>query len=479
MANAKYEEPLSPAAQLFHSPSFNCYIVAIIGTRTRLDPVVIKQGLKTLINHPRFSSKLVTQGRKMRWARTTVNVDNHVIIPDLDAELENPKNFVEDYISHMTTQPLDLSKPLWELHLLNVKTSEAEAVGVLRIHHSIGDGASLISLLLACTRKTRDPEALPSVPVQKNEGPGGRAKGVWWVFLAIWSGIMLIWNSVVDLIMFSATTLFLKDTKTPLKGDGPGNEHAPKRFVHRTLDLEDIKLVKNAMNMTVNDVLLGVTQAALSRYLDRIDSKTDQDGGQKSSNHPRNIRLRASALVNLRPTTGIQALAEMMEKGSKCRWGNKIGYVLLPFKIGLQNDPLNYVHGAKATMDRKKLSLEALCTYSVAKFVLKAFGCKVGAATAVRVLSNTTMAFSNVVGPSEEISFYGHPIAYIAPSVYGHPQALTIHFQSYVNKMSVVIAADPDVIPHPHQICEDVDESLQIIKKAALDAGRTNLSDLV
>lgn len=58
-------------------------------------------------------------------------------------------------------------------------------------------------------------------------------------------------------------------------------------------------------------------------------------------------------------------------------------------------------------------------------------------------------------------------------------QALTIHFQSYVNKMSVVIAADPDVIPHPHQICEDVDESLQIIKKAALDAGRTNLSDLV
>lgn len=67
----------------------------------------------------------------------------------------------------------------------------------------------------------------------------------------------------------------------------------------------------------------------------------------------------------------------MMEKGSKCRWGNKIGYVLLPFKIGLQNDPLNYVHGAKATMDRKKLSLEALCTYSVAKFVLKAFGCKV------------------------------------------------------------------------------------------------------
>lgn len=162
--------------------------------------------------------------------------------------MENPEQFVEDYISHITTQPLDLSKPLWELHILNVKTSEAEAVGVFRIHHSIGDGASLISLLLACTRKTSDPEALPSVPVQKNEGSGAPERGIWWLFLAIWSGIMLIWNTAVDLIMFSATTLFLEDTRNPLKG-GTGDKNSPKRFVHRTLNLDDIKLVKNAMNM--------------------------------------------------------------------------------------------------------------------------------------------------------------------------------------------------------------------------------------
>ena len=43
------------------------------------------------------------------------------------------------------------------------------------------------------------------------------------------------------------------------------------------------------------------------------------------------------------------------------------------------------------------------------------------AAIARRVISNTTLAFSNVVGPLEEISFYGHQVAYIAPSVYGSP----------------------------------------------------------
>lgn len=38
------------------------------------------------------------------------------------------------------------------------------------------------------------------------------------------------------------------------------------------------------------------------------------------------------------------------------------------------------------------------------------------------IVSKTTVAFSNVVGPQEEISLYGHPLAYVAPTVYGAPQ---------------------------------------------------------
>jgi len=40
------------------------------------------------------------------------------------------------------------------------------------------------------------------------------------------------------------------------------------------------------------------------------------------------------------------------------------------------------------------------------------------------------MAFSNVPGPVEEISFYGHPVAFIAPSVYGHPHVSFNFLQS-------------------------------------------------
>lgn len=43
------------------------------------------------------------------------------------------------------------------------------------------------------------------------------------------------------------------------------------------------------------------------------------------------------------------------------------------------------------------------------------------AALCYGMFTNTTMSFSSMVGPAEKVEFYGHPIIYIAPSVYGHP----------------------------------------------------------
>lgn len=51
------EEPLSPSARLFHEPNFNVYIIAIMGSKTRIYPDVVKDKLvHTLLKHPRFSS---------------------------------------------------------------------------------------------------------------------------------------------------------------------------------------------------------------------------------------------------------------------------------------------------------------------------------------------------------------------------------------------------------------------------------------
>lgn len=50
-------------------------------------------------------------------------------------------------------------------------------------------------------------------------------------------------------------------------------------------------------------------------------------------------------------------------------------------------------------------------------------------------------------------------------------QALTIHFQSYVDKMTIVLAVDPQVIPNPEQLFEDLEESLKLIREAVAKQG--------
>lgn len=67
----------------------------------------------------------------------------------------------------------------------------------------------------------------------------------------------------------------------------------------------------------------------------------------------------------------------MMAEKSKAKWGNRMGNVILPFSMSLHEDPLEYVRQAKATIDRKKHSLEAVCTYVCAKLLLNLFGVKV------------------------------------------------------------------------------------------------------
>ncbi|KAK0573249.1 hypothetical protein LWI29_004898 [Acer saccharum] len=79
-------------------------------------------------------------------------------------------------------------------------------------------------------------------------------------------------------VQFLATVfMFLKDTETPLKGGLGNGATTCRRFVHRMVSLDDVKLVKKAMINT--------------------------------------------------------ELADMMKKNSLARWGNHIGYLLFPFTI--------------------------------------------------------------------------------------------------------------------------------------------------
>uniref|UniRef100_A0A0D9YFH7 diacylglycerol O-acyltransferase n=1 Tax=Oryza glumipatula TaxID=40148 RepID=A0A0D9YFH7_9ORYZ len=214
-AAATPPEPVSPSARLLE----DFFIVVVIGIATPVNDPVARAGIAAqFARYPRFRSIQVTDedGGNPRWVRTTLNVDDHIIYPelDMDAVAADPDKAVEDYVASLSTKPMDESRPLWEFHVLDFPTSEAAATTAIRVHHSLGDGMSLLTLLMACTRSAADPARLPAMPplptrtgaIYARPRPpasaGALAFAAW-----LWSFVALAWHTVVDVASFFATTM--------------------------------------------------------------------------------------------------------------------------------------------------------------------------------------------------------------------------------------------------------------------------------
>ena len=133
--------------------------------------------------------------------------------------------------------------------------------------------------------------------------------------------------------------------------------------------------------------------------------------------------------VNIRPISGIHNLADMMKKDSKVQWGNRFSCFIFQLPVMNCEDPLDYVRKGAAIAEKKKKSLTAIFNYTSCVWIYKILGVKVATLLYHRILSRSTLTFSNIVGPIEEVDFCGSPLVYIAPSVYGHQNTLMIHAQ--------------------------------------------------
>uniref|UniRef100_A0A7N0UK43 Diacylglycerol O-acyltransferase n=1 Tax=Kalanchoe fedtschenkoi TaxID=63787 RepID=A0A7N0UK43_KALFE len=447
-------DPLSPMGRLFHRPGSSIYIMGFLGSKTAIDPRHFKAGVASaFLAYPRFTTK-------MRWVKTEVDIDQHVFFPKIepkDTSNVGVDKFVEEYTRDLTGIPLDMSKPLWDVHVLNLDkmtTQGAMAVALFRFHHCIGDGMSLMSLFMSFTRKASDPTAKPSLPVfsrKKQQMDPESKRGRCLSFLGV------LWNTLVDIFYLLATAFFLDDTPNPLKGPKDARQN--------------IKFVKNITKTTLNDVVMGVVEAGVSRYLNR---RYDEINGNKTKNNignlPQKLRFRATIYFNIRAVQGIQAVENMINKDSLARWGNQVGYVIYPFKIMLRdNNPLDYVYRAQTMMNRKKASMESYFSYHIGRFLLNAFGFKVVNSFHVASLPvKPTMWFSNMMGPQEEISIFGYPVAYLGCSCFGQTVALMIHVMSYAENLNFILSTDDDVISNSHELCNDLEQSLEVIKVAAI-----------
>ncbi|KAG8650836.1 hypothetical protein MANES_07G077200v8 [Manihot esculenta] len=363
------DEPLSPSGRLFLQPEMNTIIHCALGVKNSMDVDAIKSAIKNsiLAKHPRFCSLLVHDKNGLEhWRRTEVDFDKHIIfVGNPTATITTAKEaekMVNDYIADLSvSSPLSMDKPLWEIHIM-----WEPRCAIFRLHHAIGDGIELMSMLVGSCRKVEDPEAIPSLDTVNGKnwrGSGRKWKDCRGILMGLLKMVLLNLVFCLELVLRS---LWVGDRKTVISG-GDGVELWPRKVATAHFLMEDMKVVKKAIaNATINDVLLGVISAGLSTYLEHRSPTSLQE----------NQRLTGVAMVNLREQLGLQDLTKMLESNPKSRRGNKFGIILLPIYYNKGVEPLQHVIRAKATIDRKKQTFEAHLSYKVADFAISLLGSK-------------------------------------------------------------------------------------------------------
>lgn len=139
-----------------------------------LDGPLDFERLKNRVRHGyghfhRLRQKPVRQGQRFFWENAgELRMDEHVkLIP---ADKSRTKADIEALIGGWLSQPLDPSRPLWEVHY--APQYEGGAAVVLRIHHAYGDGRSLQTIatsIVATSAEESARELPPSDPSIRNQ----------------------------------------------------------------------------------------------------------------------------------------------------------------------------------------------------------------------------------------------------------------------------------------------------------------------
>lgn len=279
---------LDSAFLSFETPSMHLHVamLAIVDTSTMPEPY----------RFDRLKDFVVARLRVMPAARRrAVDVPfrlNHplwVEDPNVDLDyhirrhaLPDPGGAAElaDLIGHLAGVPLDRRRPLWEIHVIEgLRGGHLALFG--KMHHAAVDGVSGAELFVHLFDLTPEPAPEPEPP----EVPVER----------IPSDVELVSHAVLSQVRrtiglpaligrtartASALVSRHRDAEAatgavPLKAPkvpwtAAITPHRAAAFARVSLD--DVKAVKNAFGVKVNDVVLSLTAIALRRYLDERDA---------------------------------------------------------------------------------------------------------------------------------------------------------------------------------------------------------------
>ncbi|MEO7338841.1 MAG: wax ester/triacylglycerol synthase family O-acyltransferase [Caldimonas sp.] len=356
-----------------------------------------------LLQYDRFRQKVVQDATGADWVPdSSFDIRAHVLAERLQAtEAEDPRAALQRRVGELANTALDARKPLWQFHL--IEGYEGGSALIARVHHCIGDGIALISVMLSITDGGIDPPKLKR-RARKKEGGDWLADAVMRPLADLSTKALGLYDESLskslDLLAnphegllgsidkarmayrvlgdMAAMALMPDDSPTFLKGKPEGRKVVAWS---EPLPLDRVKWIGKALDCSINDVLLGCVAGAIGDYL------------REEGDDPTHKEIRAMVPVNLRPP------------GEAWQLGNRFGLAPLMLPIGIGN-PVERVYAVRARMNELKTSYQPLLAFgvlSVAGLMAK----PVQDAILGLFAKKATAVMTNVPGPAVPLELCG------------------------------------------------------------------------
>lgn len=364
-------------------------------------------------------------------------------------------------VARLHSHPMDLTRPLWECHMIEGLENRRFAV-YLKAHHSAVDGMRALKLIRNWLSQSPDeksppgpwavkPKVRPEAAAASHDRPAPETNP------------FRHFASLAEDQINAAAELSRTMVRMSRRDENPEGGllsalatprtlfNAPvtaqRRLATQLFDLSRLKAIGQVTESTVNDVSLGIVGGAIRRYLLELNALPE-------------MSLIASIPVGL---------PKMEGKG-----GNGVAGFVCPLSTN-DPDPIKRLDLISTITARTKTQIRNMSPAALAQFTLVGIspllmGQMTGLLARMPPIFNVVV--SNVVGSTHKMYFCGAEMEAMFPvSVLFDGYALNVSIVGYADKLSIGFTGSRDVVPSLQRLAVYTGEALAELEKACgLDA---------
>ncbi len=368
---------------------------------------------------------------------------------------------LNDLVGRIMSRPLDRSRPLWEMYLVEGVADNQFAI-LTKTHHAMVDGIGAVDIGQVILDRTPEPRTIPPDDWHPTREPSSAeliagavnefARSPKAVVDTVRTGLLDVHETATSIgrnligVASAARTMARPLHDLPLNAE----IGLARRFAVAQTDIDSLKRIKRAHGGTFNDVVLAVVAGAIRAWL-----------------------LTRGEPVTSR--TSVRAMVPVSVRTADDSSGNQIAAFLCDLPVG-EPDPIIRLQRIRFEMDMLKETgqmLGASALVGVASFTpptLHSLGARVVSGLSRRVY-NTVV--TNVPGPQFPLYAAGALMRTAYPVVpLARGQAVSIGLTSYNGGVFFGLNADRDAMPDVDVLAQCIDDSMAEMLSTVTPTGR-------